>query len=79
MVWIQIKQGLTDGAAVCTALALRSQRSLDQHLGPGEVLLSGADVGFALSPSLVEVLLRSLRYLNDFFLIVTFPALRLFL
>lgn len=79
MVLIQIKQELTDGAADCTALALRSQRSLDQHLGPGKVLLSWADVGFALSPLHVEVLLRSLRYLNDFFLIATSPALDLFL
>lgn len=84
---IQIKQGLTDGAAACTTLALWSQRSLDQHLGPGKVLLSGfvsvsegtADVGFALLPLLVAVVLRSLRYLNNFFLIATSPALRLFL
>lgn len=65
---IQIKQGLTDRAAVRRALALPSQRSLDQHLGPGKVLLSGGDVGSALSPLPVEVVvLRSLRYLNDFF------------
>lgn len=76
---IQIKQGLTDGAAACTALALWSQRSLDQHLGPGKVLLSGVDVGFALLPLLVEVVLRSLRYLNNFFLIATSPVLGLFL